>query len=324
MRSIITILALCATLISSAQENSFTYHKKDGSITTDSTIATFTRTVTHDSNSSSLYYLEERYLPSKNIKLQGFVKNPKFLSDFVGTKTEYYQNGTMFRKTIYNEQSTSTDTTETFYRNGILFTKIINRIPSKEVYKDKTLDKYYLLVQDSTGNKLAENGNGHVIEMNLLDIDFQREEGTVIDNKKDGNWTGYFLNYHISEKWDNGILIEGISTDSSGNSVKYSQENYMSPPEYPGGLNAFRSELARKFIIPQEAIENGAAGLVTINFIIEKNGNMSNFVVTKDPGYGSSNAALRAIKAVKTKWKPGYQKGRAVKVKYAISIQIHI
>ena len=52
-------------------------------------------------------------------------------------------------------------------------------------------------------------------------------------------------------------------------------------PEFPGGLSACMSYLARNVKYPTIAMENGIQGRVLVQFCVEKDGSISNTVVTQ-------------------------------------------
>jgi len=93
-------------------------------------------------------------------------------------------------------------------------------------------------------------------------------------------------------------------------------------PAYPGGINKFREEIGNKFRTPD--VDSQSLLKVTIAFVVEKDGSLSNIKVTKDPGYGAGKEAIRVLQSMKTKWKPGKVKGQAVRTAYTVPITIRI
>lgn len=85
-------------------------------------------------------------------------------------------------------------------------------------------------------------------------------------------------------------------------------------PELIGGLESIQ----RSVIYPEIAKKAGIEGRVFVQFIIDEKGNVVNPVVLRGIGGGCDEAALEAVK--KAKFKPGKQRGRAVRVKYSIPI----
>ncbi|HEX7356315.1 MAG TPA: energy transducer TonB [Ignavibacteriaceae bacterium] len=85
-------------------------------------------------------------------------------------------------------------------------------------------------------------------------------------------------------------------------------------PEPIGGLYAIQSKIK----YPDEAKRNGVEGKVFIQAFIDETGNVVEAKVIKDAGYGLDEAALEAVK--QTKFTPGKQKGKPVKVQVSIPI----
>ena len=93
-----------------------------------------------------------------------------------------------------------------------------------------------------------------------------------------------------------------------------------SMPEYPGGMNAMMSFLSSNITYPQQAKNDTISGRVFINFIIEKDGSVTNVNVLRGIGSGCDEEAVRVISSM-PKWKPGMQNGEAVRVSYNIPIK---
>ncbi|MDI9357400.1 MAG: hypothetical protein QM528_00460 [Phycisphaerales bacterium] len=85
------------------------------------------------------------------------------------------------------------------------------------------------------------------------------------------------------------------------------------PATYPGGMDAWRKFLQRN-LNQNVPIDNGApAGVyaVTLTFIVDKTGNISDIQVETDPGYGTAQEAVRVLKKGGG-WQPAIQNGRKV------------
>ena len=84
-------------------------------------------------------------------------------------------------------------------------------------------------------------------------------------------------------------------------------------PEYPGGENARQLYLTQNIQYPVKAKENNIQGTVYVNFIVEKDGSLSNFKILKGIGSGCDEEVVRVMKNM-PKWKPGTQRGQPVRV----------
>ena len=92
-------------------------------------------------------------------------------------------------------------------------------------------------------------------------------------------------------------------------------------PEYPGGMNEFRKYISENYKTPE--IDKPLKGKVWIQFVVEKDGSLSNMKVVRDLGYGTGEEAVRVLKNAK-KWKSGAQNGKPVRVHYTLPIDINI
>ncbi len=87
-----------------------------------------------------------------------------------------------------------------------------------------------------------------------------------------------------------------------------------------GGLEAFYSYLADELNYPPKALRFGISGAVFVQFIIEKDGRITDAHVVKGIGMGCDEEALRVIKAAPP-WIPGKQRGVSVRVKKIIPVR---
>lgn len=93
-------------------------------------------------------------------------------------------------------------------------------------------------------------------------------------------------------------------------------------PDFPGGIKKFREEIAERFRTPD--MQSASTMKVTVSFVVEKDGSITNVKVLQDPGYGAGKEAIRVLNAIKTKWKPGKVKGQPVRTAYTLPIVLKI
>ncbi|MCS3796582.1 energy transducer TonB [Niastella sp. OAS944] len=81
--------------------------------------------------------------------------------------------------------------------------------------------------------------------------------------------------------------------------------------EYPGGAAAWQRYLNRNLRYPQEAIDNEVQGAVVVQFIVDKEGNVSDVEAISGP----QELRAEAVRVIKKsgKWTPAVQNGRQVK-----------
>ena len=81
--------------------------------------------------------------------------------------------------------------------------------------------------------------------------------------------------------------------------------------DYPGGQGAWLRYLQKNLQYPQDAIDNEIQGTVTVQFIVDKEGAVSDVEAISGPNE-LRNEAIRVIKK-SGKWEPAVQNGRKVK-----------
>lgn len=90
-------------------------------------------------------------------------------------------------------------------------------------------------------------------------------------------------------------------------------------PEPVGGFPAFYKYLGENLKYPLAARSNEISGRVYIEFIVEKDGSITNISVIKGIGGGCDEEAVRVMGNA-PQWHPGKQRGRPVKVKMTMPI----
>ena len=94
-------------------------------------------------------------------------------------------------------------------------------------------------------------------------------------------------------------------------------------PEFPGGLEALGKYLSENIKYPQLAKENNITGRVYVTFVVEKNGTVANVKVLRDIGGGCGAEAVRVVKTM-PKWKPGKQRGQAVRTQFNLPVGFYL
>ena len=95
-------------------------------------------------------------------------------------------------------------------------------------------------------------------------------------------------------------------------------------PSFQGGdLNTFRNWVQSNVRFPQIALENGIQGRVTLTFVIEKDGSLTNIQVLQTPDRSLSEEAVRVL-SKSPKWSPGKQRNQTVRVKYTLPVDFRV
>ena len=74
---------------------------------------------------------------------------------------------------------------------------------------------------------------------------------------------------------------------------------------------------------PQEAKEYEVEGTLFVRFVVEKDGNLTNFQITRSLGFGCDEEALRIVKSF-PKWIAGKQRGEPVRVQFDLPIKFKL
>ena len=94
-------------------------------------------------------------------------------------------------------------------------------------------------------------------------------------------------------------------------------------PSYPGGEGKLMEYVAKNIKYPQIARETGIQGRVFVGFVVEPDGSVSNVKVLRGIGGGCDEEAMRVVKSM-PKWKPGKQRGKAVRVSYMLPVNFKL
>ena len=94
-------------------------------------------------------------------------------------------------------------------------------------------------------------------------------------------------------------------------------------PEFPGGMAECMKWLNQNIKYPADAKEKGVQGRVIVQFVVEKDGTIVNAKVVRGVDPDLDAEALRVVNQ-SPKWKPGKQKGEAVRVKYTLPIMFKL
>ncbi len=90
-------------------------------------------------------------------------------------------------------------------------------------------------------------------------------------------------------------------------------------PAFPGGPNAFMKYLAKNVKYPAADIDNNVQGRVVAQFVVEKDGSLTQIKTVRSPSKTMADEAIRVLKK-SPKWKPGKVKGKAVRTMYTVPV----
>ena len=90
-------------------------------------------------------------------------------------------------------------------------------------------------------------------------------------------------------------------------------------PEFPGGEAEMYKWLSNNIVYPSAASEEGVQGRVVVEFVVGKDGSITNVRVVRPRHPALDKEALRVVKAM-PKWMPGRNNGQPVKVTYTLPV----
>ena len=95
-------------------------------------------------------------------------------------------------------------------------------------------------------------------------------------------------------------------------------------PEFPnGGMAGLMQYLSKNIKYPTIAQENGTQGRVTVQFVGNRDGSIVDAKVLRGVDPYLDKEAIRVISSM-PKWKPGMQRGKAVRVKYTVPVMFRL
>ena len=90
-------------------------------------------------------------------------------------------------------------------------------------------------------------------------------------------------------------------------------------PQPIGGMSAFYEFVSREIKYPSAARRGNIEGKVFVQFVVNQDGELTDFQVVKGIGMGCDEEAIRVLKMA-PKWYPGKQRGKEVKVRMILPI----
>jgi protein TonB len=94
-------------------------------------------------------------------------------------------------------------------------------------------------------------------------------------------------------------------------------------PEFPGGLSELRKYLKDNIIYPVVAQENGIRGKVTLKFVVNREGLISQVQIMKGVDPSLDKEAVRVVQSM-PKWIPGKQNGKTVNVWFTLPVDFQL
>ncbi|MES2812615.1 MAG: energy transducer TonB [Bacteroidota bacterium] len=107
--------------------------------------------------------------------------------------------------------------------------------------------------------------------------------------------------------------------DTQDNNV-YSSAGLDVMPKFRGGNKGFVEFISKNYKLPNV---KGLKGRLLVEFVVEKDGSLSDIKVIKDLGFGTAEEAIRVLK-LSPLWLPGMQNGRNVRTKFMLPLMLEV
>lgn len=122
----------------------------------------------------------------------------------------------------------------------------------------------------------------------------------------------------------NGEILKAKEVIAEPEPPKHEEENKVfdiveQQPLFPGGPAALMKYLSENTKYPVVAQENGVQGRVYVQFVVEKDGSISDVHVLRGVDPSLDKEAVRVVKSM-PRWTPGKQNGITVRVNYRVPV----
>ncbi len=138
----------------------------------------------------------------------------------------------------------------------------------------------------------------------IVDNDVELEEELEIDD------------VDVDEDFEVDLSDLNMEEEDTGDQIFMIVENM---PEFPGGDAALIKYITSHVNYPVICQENGVQGRVSVSFVINEKGEVTNVKAYRGNDPNLEREAIRVVQSL-PKWKPGKQRGRPVKVSYTVPV----
>lgn len=255
-------------------------------------------------------YRFEDYYKSGKLQMEGNSTDKEYLTR-QGLFKYYYESGNIKSEVTF-DKSIPTGIKTDWYDNGV------KKLEGEYFLKEGEKEPEFKINQlwNSEGKPLVINGNGFYDDTD----DKSSARGNLINGFKDGIWEGtnYEFDFKYTETYDHGKFIHGKSIDKYN--IEHEYDEIMVKAKPKKGIKHFYKFIGKEFNMPRES--ESISGKMMFTFVIDKDGDASEFTVIKSLGANLDNEAIRVIKKYPD-WASGVFRGIKVKVLYAIPITIY-
>ena len=202
---------------------------------------------------------------------------------------------------------------------GITMVKIVNE--GNKPMLDEVLNVYKQPFPDIENTSIDRDSNEN---KNAVNNESDNIQSTVNESAHNTNnndeVSGKLMKDDVKEK----EVEKDISTDENlaENDKIYQVVEQM--PEFPdGGMAGLMKWITNNIQYPAIARESGIQGRVDVQFVVNRDGSISDAQVMRGVDPYLDKEALRLINSM-PKWKPGMQRGKPVRVRYSVPVNFRL
>lgn len=251
-------------------------------------------------------FFEHRYYYlDGNIYVSSFTKSKFKKQPIEGEYKKYYHSGTIREQGIF-VRGLKTGQWFTYFKNGnksieyfYNLSEGINKLPKEEIVN----------VWDIDGTQIVIKGKGYAKFYNEEGELF--EKGEVSRRKKNGPWEGYYHNGNkrYIELFKKGNFLKGEFWSIEGEPYTYNEILTRAVPKV--GWDQFIKNVKRKIQFPYSFKQTNARGVVRVQFLITKEGEMTNLKIINSLHPDVDIEILRVLKTFEgNTWRPTKYRGK--------------
>ncbi|MCF8332486.1 MAG: TonB family protein [Bacteroidales bacterium] len=145
----------------------------------------------------------------------------------------------------------------------------------------------------------------------------------IVDDEidTDNDMKQLFTGWDEDENWDDTSFEVKLKPEKREVDKVIDVPSQM--PQYPGGKEEMHRYLQKNTKYPSKAKDVGIEGKVYVEFIVEKDGRITNLIIKRGPDQSLKEEALRVIKNMPN-WEPGYQGIHKARVRLVLPIEFKL
>jgi len=212
-----------------------------------------------------------------------------------------------------------------------------------KISKEKAFEHYDVITHDEIDTvkanvKRYRNDNSILSDLNYSNYSKKTKDGIYREwyknqqLKEEINYKEGKLNEKLTTFWSNGqlkrddvyiedSLIQGKVFDDKGIETEYF--DFFIPATFPGGKEALVKFITSVTLYPRYCRKNNIEGEVTVKFIVEKDGKVTNVKVTDSIHELLDKESIKVVKLM-PHWAPAKQDGETVRSYFMLPIRFQI